>query len=176
MKAVIISDGEARSELSESLKAGIVDALVAGGNEVCSVELERDTVAPCLGCFRCATSHPGECVNRDTVAELRKDARNTGLTVFVTPVVFGQASSAVKNAVDRGTGSHDWQMIVGYGGEVDEEERSTFIDLIAKHCGAADIVHPGMVGRVDVFVTSSAAENDEICAFVRDVAGAEVCA
>jgi hypothetical protein len=167
MKAVIISDGDSKTELSENLKAGIVSVLSDRGNQVQSVELEKDRVAPCLGCFRCATSHRGECVNKDAVGEIKKDLKRLGLTVFVTPVVFGQFSSTMKNAVDRGTGSHHWQMVIGYGTSIDEEERSTFIDLTAKHCGASDIVHPGMVERVDVVVTSSVEDNAVICDSLR---------
>jgi|WetSurMetagenome_2_1015567.scaffolds.fasta_scaffold07154_5 hypothetical protein len=175
MKAVIISDGDAKTELSENLKAGIVAALGAGGNDVRTVELEKDRVAPCLGCFRCATSHGAECTNKDAVSEIKRDAKRLDLTLFVTPVVFGHFSSTVKNAVDRGTFSRHWDVVIGYGSDVDEEERSTFLDLTAKHCGAADIVHPGMVDRVDVFVTTSAAESAEICDRLRQdlLAGAQ---
>lgn len=167
MRAVIISDGDSKTELSEDLRTGIVGVLRDTGNDVRSVELEKDRVAPCLGCFRCATSHRGVCVNEDVVGDIRKDVKQIDLTVFVTPVVFGQFSSTVKNAVDRGAGSRNRQIVIGYGSDIDEEERSTFIDLIAKHCGAADIVHPGMVERVDVFVTSSAEENAAICEGLR---------
>jgi hypothetical protein len=167
MNAVIISDGDSKTELSEHLKAGITRALSDHGNHVRSVELEKDRVAPCLGCFRCATSHPGKCVNKDAVGEIKKDLKQLDLTVFLTPVVFGQFSSTVKNAVDRGTGSHHWQIVIGYGSDIDHEERSTFVDLTAKHCGASDIVHPGMVARVDVLVTTSTEENAAICQSLR---------
>ena len=90
-----------------------------------------------------------------------------GLTVYLTPVVFGHFSSTVKNAVDRGTGSREWQVVVGYGSDIDDEEKSTFIDLTAKHRGRADIVHPGMDGKVDVYVTESIEENAAICESVR---------
>ena len=167
MKAVIISDGDCKTELSENLKAGIARALSDSGNEVRSVELEKDRVAPCLGCFRCATTHRGDCVNKDAVREIKRDLATLGLTVYVTPVVFGQLSSTVKNALDRGTGSHRWQMVIGYGTDIDEEEKSTFIDLNAKHRGRADIVHPGMDARVDVVVTSSVNQNEAICEGLR---------
>ena len=46
---------------------------------------------------------------------------------------------------------------------MDDEERSTFIDLTAKHRGSADVVHPGMEAKVDVYVTQSLEENAAIC-------------
>jgi hypothetical protein len=167
MRAVIISDRDSKTELSEDLKAGIVRVLSDSGHAVGLVELEKDRVAPCLGCFRCATSHRGECVNKDAVGEIKRDLQQLGLTVYLTPVVFGHFSSTVKNALDRGTGSHKWQIVIGHGTAIDDEERSTFIDLTAKHRGGRDVVHPGMDVRVDVHVTSSLEQNAAICESVR---------
>ena len=163
MKAVIISDSDSKTELSKNLTAGIVSVLTENGNQVRSVELEKDRVAPCLGCFLCATKHRGECVSRDIVGQIRRDVQQLGLTVFVTPVLFGHFSSTLKNAVDRGTGSREWQIVIGYADEIDDEEKNTFLDLTAKHRGSADIVHPGMDSRVDVHVTQSLEENAAIC-------------
>jgi multimeric flavodoxin WrbA len=168
MKAVIISESGAETELSEKLKTDIITTLSNNGDEVESVELQKDRVAPCLGCFRCATTHRGDCVSRDAVREIKLGVKELGLTVYLTPVVFGHYSSTIKNAVDRGTGSHQWQMVIGYGAGLDDEERSTFIDLSAKHRGRADIVHPGMDARVDAYVTGSAEENAAICEDLRD--------
>lgn len=167
MKAVVISDRDSETDLSESLKAGVVRALSDHGDHVRVAELEKDHVAPCLGCFRCATTHRGDCVNKDAVSEIKRDLPQLGLTVFLTPIVFGHFSSTVKNAVDRGAGSRKWRVVIGYGTDIDDEERNTFIDLTAKHCGRADIVHPGMDARVDVYVTRSLEENAAICEGLR---------
>ena len=163
MNAVIFSDNDSKTEVSENLEAGLVRVLSEDGHQVRSVELEKDHVAPCIGCFLCATKHRGECVTKDAVDDIRRDVRKLGLTVFVTPVVFGHFSSTVKNAVDRGTGSHHWQVVIGYGSDMDDEEKSTFIDLTAKHRGSADIVHPGMDTKVDVYVAQSLEESAAIC-------------
>jgi hypothetical protein len=45
---------------------------------------------------------------------------------------------------------------------VNDEEKNTFIDLIAKHRGKADIVHPDMDKQVDVFVSKSIEDNSAI--------------
>jgi NADPH-dependent FMN reductase len=172
MKTVIFSDSDSKTELSENLKAGIVRVLTQNGNQVQVIELEKDHVVPCLGCFLCATRHRGECVSRDTVGEIRRDIQQLGMTVFVTPVIFGHFSSTIKNAVDRGTGSREWQVVIGYGSDIDHEEKSTFIDLTAKHRGSADIVHPGMDSKVDVYFTQSLEENAAICeSLKRDLPG-----
>jgi len=163
MKAVIFSDSDAKTRLSESLQSEIVRVLSEDGNRVQLIELEKDRVAPCLGCFLCMTEQRGVCVHADAVAEIRRDVLQLGLTVYLTPIVFGHFSSTVKNAVDRGTGSRAWQVVVGYGSDIDDEEKSTFVDLTAKHRGSADIVHPGMDDKVDVYVTQSTEENAAIC-------------
>lgn len=167
MKAVVFSDGDARTALSEDLRAGIVRALIEAGCQVEAIELEKDYTAPCLGCFLCVTERRGACVHTDVVAEVKRDVLRYGLTVYLTPVVFGHFSSTVKNALDRGTGSREWQVVVGYGSDIDEEEESTFVDLTAEHRGAADIVHPGMDVQVDVYVTQSPEENATICERLR---------
>lgn len=71
-------------------------------------------------------------------------------------LLFGHFGSIVKNAMDRGLGS-----------DIDDEEKNTFIDLIVKHSGSADIVHPGMVRHADVFVTMSTSDNIAICEAIK---------
>lgn len=165
MDALLVLDKDAKTELSENLKAKILNVVKEKGYKVEIVELGKNEVAPCLGlsCFKCVTKHPGECVSKDTVNEIKKNVQKYGMTVFLTPVLFGHFSSSIKNAMDRGAGSHNWEVIIGYGSDIDNEEKSTFIDLTSKHRGSADIVHPGMDRRVDVFVTRSIEDTSAIC-------------
>jgi len=163
MKAVILRERDARSELSEELESGLAKVLTDHGDEVRIVELERDRVAPCRGCFLCASEYRGACVSNDVVTDIKRETKELGLSVVLTPVVFGHYSSTVKNAVDRGVSSRTWHVVIGYGTDMDDEEKKTFIDLTAKHCGASDIVHPGMNARVDVLVTTSREDNAAIC-------------
>ncbi len=164
MNASLISDRNARTPLSDDLKASILSILKQREYEVDVFELGEDDARPCLGCLLCLTKHPGECVSKDVVAEIIKGSGKYDLTIYLTPILFGHCSSIMKNAKDRGTGSHNWQITIGLGDDdVDEEELSTFIDLTAKHRGSADIVHPGMDRQVDVFVTRSVEDNAVIC-------------
>ena len=126
-------------------------------------QLGENDIFHCIGCFLCLTKHPGECVNKDVVNEIRRNVKKYSSTLFLTPVLFGHYSSTMASAINKGTGSHNWQVIIGFGEDIDEEERSTFIDLTAKHRGKADIVHPGMDRQVDVFVSRSLRDNDKIC-------------
>lgn len=163
MNGLLILDKDSKTELSENLKTRILKILSRKGHRIEIFELGRNDAAPCRGCLHCLTKHPGECVSKDIVNDIIKQVRTYELTIFLTPVLFGHFSSSIKNAMDRGAGSHDLQIIIGFGSDIDNEEKSTFVDLISKHMGAADIVHPGMHKQVEVFVTTSIKDNDAIC-------------
>jgi len=85
------------------------------------------------------------------------------MTIFLTPVLFGHFGSTIKSAIDRGCGNQNLQVVVGYGDDIDDEEKSTFIDLTRKHRGVADIVHPGFDKQVDVYLTTSSEDSGAIC-------------
>jgi multimeric flavodoxin WrbA len=163
MNTILILDKEAKTGLSEDLKNRILRILRenAHGTEV--VELGRDDVTPCLGCMHCLTKHVGICVTRDKIAEIRNDPNRYDMTIFLTPVIFGHFGSTVKCAIDRGCGCRNLQVMIGYGDDMDKEEKSTFIDLTRKHRGAADIVHPGFDNGVDVYLTTSSEDSEAIC-------------
>lgn len=72
------------------------------GHQLVLVELDRNSVLPCRGCFFCFTKHPGICINKDLVAELKQKVRNCKMLIILTPVLFGSFSSVIKNAIDRG--------------------------------------------------------------------------
>jgi hypothetical protein len=164
MNALFLIDKDVKTTLSEDLRVKVLKILDEKGYRIETVEFGKNEVYPCLGlsCMHCVTKHPGECVSKDVVYPIKKDIRKYDLTVFLTPVLFGHFSSCIKNAMDRGTGSHNWQVIIGYGDHIDDEEKNTFIDLTAKHRGSKDIVHPGMDRQVDVFVTRAAEDNTMI--------------
>lgn len=163
MNVALILDREALTPLSEHLESGVLWTLCEKGHSVDVFELTSDDARPCLGCLRCLTRHPGECVTKDVVGRIIRNRGKYDLTVYFSPIVFGHFSSTMKNALDRGTGSHNWQVNVGIGEDADEEEESTFIDLTARHRGKADIVHPGMDRQVDVFVVKSAEDCATVC-------------
>lgn len=156
---LLLFESDSRTMLSEDLKVRVINALEVNGRCVETVGLKKDEVFQCLGCLLCLTKHPGECVNNDIVNRIRKNVSKYTATIFITPIVFGQYSSTMAGAINRGTGCHNWQVFIGYGEDIDDEEKSTFIDLTARHRGKADIVHPGMDRQVDVFASRSIEDN-----------------
>jgi len=172
MQVVLVTDRDWVTALSRHLTAGIAAVLRERGHEVRLLELGREDASPCRGCLLCFTKHPGECVSRDLVNELihaEHLRRGPAATVFVTPVLFGHPRSTIKNAMDRGAASRYLQIIVGCEEDIDDEEKSTFIDLYARHRGKVDIVHPGVDREVAAFVTTSEAENAAVCEALQDL-------
>ena len=174
MNTLFILDKDITTNLSEDLKGKIIGALEENGHKVDVFELGKNDVTPCIGCLLCFTKHPGECVNDDIVNKIRKNVNKYSATFFLTSVLFGHYSSTIASPINKGTGSHNWQVIIGYGEDINDEERSTFIDLTAKHRGKMDIVHPGMDRRVDVFVSRSIEDNDRICEILFDMCRVEL--
>lgn len=163
MNLILILDKDAKTELSEDLKERILRILKEKTHQVEIVELVRNEVMPCLGCLLCLTKQVGICVTRDRIAEIRNNANRYDITIFLTPVIFGHFGSTIKCAIDRGCGNQNLQVMIGYGEDIDNEEKSTFIDLTRKHRGKADIVHPGFDKQVEVYLTTSFEENKTIC-------------
>jgi len=171
MRAFVVADRDGSSALSADFKYRLLSLLGEKRYFVDTGELGRDDAAPCRGCLLCLTKHPGECVTKDRLGGLVRRmhaVRDDSITVFITPVVFGHPSSVIKNAIDRGAGSRTLQVFIGYGQDIDPEEESTFIDLIARHRGSADIVHPGMEKEFFVHVTRSEGDSAAICEALKE--------
>jgi hypothetical protein len=163
MDCLLILDKETKTGLSENLKERIIALLKNKGHRIEVAELGRDDVTPCLGCLLCLTKHVGICVTEDRIAEIRNNPSRYEMTIFLSPVIFGHFGSTIKCAIDRGCRSDHLQVMIGYGNDLDDEEKSTFIDLTRKHRGLMDIVHPGFDKQVDVYLTTSSEDSEIIC-------------
>lgn len=67
MNAIFIIDKDKKTELSEDLKVKLYKIFDDKGYKNEMVEIGKDEVLPCLGCFQCTT---GECVRKDTVNQI----------------------------------------------------------------------------------------------------------
>lgn len=173
MNILLILDKNLKTRLSEDLRVRVISTLEENGHLVEVFELGKNDVTQCIGCLLCLTKHPGECVNNDIVNDIRKSVgeHKYSATFFLTPVIFGHYSSTMASPINKGTGCHSLQVIIGYGEDINDEEKSTFIDLTAKHRGSMDIVHPGMDKQVDVYVSSSAEDTGRICEALKKYSG-----
>ncbi len=167
LNILFILDGDSKTDLSEDVRTRIGEIADAKGHSVRAIELKRNDVPPCTGCLSCLTKHPGACVHQGAFTGIIRQAADCPVIIFLTPVLFGTFSSTVKNVIDRGgliIGNHAScrQIIIGYGEDVTDEERSTFVDIIGRHRGKADIVHPNLEEHFEVYFTRSREDNVRI--------------
>ncbi|HUW95613.1 MAG TPA: flavodoxin family protein [Anaerolineae bacterium] len=67
---------------------------------VCTRDLD---INPCLGCFGCWIKTPGQCVQKDDMAELLPRLREADLWALASPLYFDGPSAPLKNVMDRMT-------------------------------------------------------------------------
>jgi multimeric flavodoxin WrbA len=167
-----ISDKGAKSSLSEDLWTKARALMAERGHTVQEIELNRDDTSACTGCLQCWTRQTGECVGRDAIGDLTRNKLDCDLVIYLTPAQFGTCNATIKNAVDRGElmfkNKKRAQILIGFGEDLVDEERSTFIDLVARHRGEADVVHPDRKEVISVHVTRSIDDNERIC---REIGG-----
>ena len=171
MKALIVTDEDCRTDGYRALGRLTAELLAEKGFETQVREVGRG-LRPCMGCFGCWVKTPGECVIRDGMAELDRRYMNSDAVVFLSPVVFGQFSANIKNAVDRtlpnmlpffcrrpdGSTMHPPRyqkypalFLIGYGEGLDPEEIRLFRDITEKHrFGVGVEVYQGAADKAKV--------------------------
>ncbi|MFZ2269446.1 MAG: NAD(P)H-dependent oxidoreductase [Azonexus sp.] len=97
MKLVILDGTTGDSPASLCIR----QAAPRAGATVTRFALADTRLAPCLGDFDCWTQTPGRCRTQDEAQEIAQAVHDADLVVFLTPLVFGGYSSALKKAVDR---------------------------------------------------------------------------
>ena len=164
---LLVMEAEGRTELCESLRAGILEAARRQGRVIEVAELKKEEVPPCSGCLHCVTRHPGTCTSAGAFRAVTEKTPGCDKVIFLSPVRFGNFSSTVKNVIDRGgliitCHQECTQVIVGYGEDVTDEERSTFLDITARHRGQADVVHPRSNEHFEVYFAGNSGQAREI--------------
>jgi len=164
-------DQGSRTPLFDDVMSEVGALAAEKGYALESIALDRNEVYACTGCLRCWTEQTRECVSRDLLGDLTRHKKNCGAVMYVTPVTFGGMISTVKTAWDKDdhlfANRNRMKLVIGYGEEVGDEEKSTFLDTIVRHRGAADIVHPHSKEDVKVFVTRSAGDTRAACREIR---------
>jgi multimeric flavodoxin WrbA len=153
MKALILTDSEYKSESYVLLCTRVKSILAQKGYEPDIRELGK-TLSSCMGCFGCWIKKPGECVIQDEMANINRQYVNSDAVVFISPIIYGQFSAPIKNALDRtlprllpffyrrkdGSTMHPQrygkipvQIVIGYGSGLTGEETTLFRDITLKH-------------------------------------------
>lgn len=161
MKATVIADKDYQTGTFQSLNKLVAGFLDSKGLEIELMNIGRDDLAFCRGCFGCWIKKPGECVFNDMMDQINRNFMNSDAVIYLSPVVFGQFSANIKNALDRwlpnmlpffetrpdGSTMHPSRydayprlIIIGYGDEISEEDRQLFIDITKKHRRNAEVL------------------------------------
>lgn len=154
MKAFIISDKDYKTDRFNELDKLVCTYLKDKNFEIEHTEIGKGDLNFCMGCFGCWIKKPGECVIKDQMAQINEKCMNSDVVVYISPVVFGQFSANIKNAIDRwlpnmlpffttrpdGSTIHParystypMQIIIGYGDNVSMEDAQLFTDITKKH-------------------------------------------
>jgi len=154
MKALLISDKDYQTETYQQVKKSVCSFLEGKGFEIDMIDIGRDDLDFCMGCFGCWVKTPGECVIQDKMKEINKNFINSDAVVYLSPIVFGQFSANIKSALDRwipnilpffitrpdGSTMHPArydkypnQIIIGYGDENNLQDAQLFTDITKKH-------------------------------------------
>lgn len=154
MKAYILSDDEYATDKLEKLDVLVKRFLEQKGFAVAEKRLLPMELDYCMGCFGCWIKTPGECVIKDSMADINRDTMQSDVAVYLVPVVFGQYSANIKNALDRwipnilpffevrrnGDTIHPARyeknplfIMIGYGDGLTPEDKDLFTKITTRH-------------------------------------------
>lgn len=114
------------------------------------IEIIKEQIQPCIGCFRCWTKTPGQCaLKQDLIAQTNPCFIQSDYMIIVSPIYYGSYSATMKRVLDRAIPNllpffrqykneihHEIrykklspQIIIAYGEDISSREKETFIKL-----------------------------------------------
>ncbi|OHD10256.1 MAG: hypothetical protein A2086_00650 [Spirochaetes bacterium GWD1_27_9] len=167
MNILYFLDEDNKSKLSDDLKLKINNLANNKGHKIEIIEVSKNDVLPCSGCLNCIMKGTGECCIKDLMFEINKRIIDIDIIFYITPIIFGQYSSTIKNITDKcmtvKMKNIPTFIAIGYGEDLNNDECQTFIDITKKHKGDANTLHPLIKEKFEVFITKSIDDNKLIC-------------
>jgi multimeric flavodoxin WrbA len=147
-RILLVGDPPSRTGIAGEFRASLAARAGSRGWQFEEIVIDEAALKPCTGCLTCYLSNGGDCIFPDGYPPLRDKARRADCVVLLTEITFGQASVAIKQAIDKGIGC-PWgfcgpfpaQLIVGYGRNPGGDEASCFLDIVRRHSGKAEELH-----------------------------------
>ena len=154
MQAYMLYDNEFNTLSFQTLHDQVMHYLQSKGFNIIERGIGKGDLDYCMGCFGCWIKKPGECVIPDTMADINRDYIQSDVVACLCPVVFGQFSANIKNALDRwipnvlpffgkrpdGSTTHPGryesypkQIMIGYADDATDEDIQLFHDITRKH-------------------------------------------
>ncbi|MBE6024313.1 MAG: flavodoxin family protein [Cellulosilyticum sp.] len=114
------------------------------------IEIIKDQIKPCIGCFGCWLKNPGHCIlNEDLISQTTPSFAQSDYIVLVSPIYYGCYSATMKRVIDRSIPNllpffrkykneihHEIrykklanQIILAYGEDLSPNEKDTFTKL-----------------------------------------------
>jgi len=87
--------------MTQRLLELVLEGARQAGAEVEQVFLQGRRIAPCLGCLNCWVRHPGRCVQKDDMDELRPKVAAADVFLLATPVYVDGMCAQAKIFLDR---------------------------------------------------------------------------
>jgi len=161
MKATVITDKDYQTELFQELYPSLLAYLQDKQFANETFNIGRNDLNYCMGCFGCWVKKPGECVIKDMMADINRSFVSSDVVIYISPVIFGQFSANIKNAMDRwlpnmlpffetrpdGSTMHPSRydafpqvVFIGYGLDISAEDQQLFIDITKKHRNHTEVL------------------------------------
>ncbi len=99
-KVLILSGSPRKGGNSDILCDEFMKGAEEAGNAVEKIRVSAKKIAPCLGCYYCS-SHGGECVHKDDMAEVLQKMIEADVLVLASPVYFYSIAAQLKALIDR---------------------------------------------------------------------------
>lgn len=81
--------------------APFLEGAKEAGAEIDLIYLQDKKIRPCLGCFNCWFQTPGECIQKDDMAQLLPLLREAEYGIFATPLYVFSMTAQMKAFFDR---------------------------------------------------------------------------
>jgi multimeric flavodoxin WrbA len=161
MKALIISDMEYQTNVYSQINTLIKNYLTEKNYDITEMQIVKDELAFCTGCFKCWAKTPGQCIINDNMSEINRISMTSDTVIYLSPVMFGQFSANIKNTIDRWLPnvlpffeagpddstvhppryqSYPKNIIIGYGDELSKDDALLFSDITKKHRRDVDVL------------------------------------
>ena len=100
---ITVFNGSPRAENGNTqvMVAEFLDGAGDAGAEVENIFLVKKEIKHCLGCLKCWTATPGQCVIKDDMTELLPKFISSDIVVFATPLYVDNVTGIMKNFMDR---------------------------------------------------------------------------
>ena len=176
MKILLVSDGQAKSDVGVKLQEELIEKLNEGNCSYKYYNVKDEKMNKCIGCFNCWLKTPGICVFDDITRDICRDEINSDLYIVLSEVKYGCYSPKIKRVLDRGICNilpffkdvngemhhapryekYPELVFVGYGRDISTAEEETFKEL--NHANAINF----QKDKAESYVCREAAEIESL--------------